>query len=683
MRMPAVRVAISSFFTAEPVKEPLEFLFRLLGWQGDVAFAPFAQVFQTLLDPHGLFARHPDATHIVLARADDIRGSIVSFVDALKASPGDVLLQICAPHSAEIEDAIRAHLASESRVTVLSGNELDRLYPVREPLDPRAQELGAISYTPEYFGAVAAQLARAMHRSACKVIALDCDDTLWRGVCGEDGPQGVTLDPPRRALQQFMQGQRSSGRLLAIASKNNEAEVAETFRQHPEFPLRFQDFAAKQIHWDPKARSLESIAAALNLGLDSIAFVDNDAREVGEVAAALPSVVAIGLPADDSQIPAFLDHVWVFDVPRTLTPEDLARAESYSIEAIRAGEARQARSLEEFLSGLELKVTFTAIEEAQIARVAQLTARTNQMNTTTRRRSADEVRTFLCGGAGLQVKVRDRLGDYGLVGVVFLIERAGELVVESFLLSCRALGRGVEHRMLRRVGEMALERGLASVEVEFESTARNIPAHEFLVSVADGDGPFVFPADELARLEYRPSGGIPKSVAARPPALSPDRAANYQRIAELRLPSDLIAAVNAEKAGRAPARLTYQAPRTDLERRLSALWTELLGVPDIGADDNFFDLGGHSLLAVQLVSRLQKELAIDLPLEAVYTGALTVAELARSIEIFEFGQVDGAGYAALLAEVESLSEEEVEALLELESGSGGGLVKPAIKSPEG
>jgi FkbH-like protein len=661
--MPAARVAVSSFFTAEPLKEPLEFLFGLLGWQGAAEFAPFAQVYQTLLDPQGLFARTPDATHIVLARAADVHDSLDAFAGALLASSGNTLVQICAPHSEDIEQALRVRLAAEARVSVLSGKELDRFYPVTEPFDPRAEELGAIPYIPDYYAALATHLARAIHRPSCKVIALDCDDTLWRGVCGEDGPQGVTLDASLGILQQFMKEQRSSGRLLAIASKNNEADVVETFLQHPEFPLHLGDFALRQIHWGPKAGSLESIATNLNLGLDSVVFLDNDAKEVGEVAAELTSVAALALPADPAEIPAFLEHVWAFDPPQTLTTEDLSRAESYASEARRAGEARQARSLQEFIAGLDLKVTVTPIEPAHIARVAQLSERTNQMNTTTRRRTEASIRAFLREGAGHVVTVRDRLGDYGLVGAMLLTERGSDLVVDSFMLSCRALGRGVEHRMLRRVGELALERGLTSVEVEFEMTPKNVPARDFLASIADGEGPFVFPADELAGLEYKPTSGTRPNTVAASPVTSSERPANYQRIAELRRPTDLLAAVSSAKVGGGYARASYQEPRTDLERRLSKLWTELLGVPNIGANDNFFDLGGHSLLAVQLVSRLNKELAMNLPLEAVYTGALTIAELARSIERFELGPVDDAEYAALLAEIESLTEEEAEALL--------------------
>jgi FkbH-like protein len=658
--VPPLSVVISSFFTAEPLSEPLDLLFRLLAWPVTLEFAPFAQVFQTLLGSSA------DTVHLVLARAEDIH--VANFADALLNATGTALVQICAPHATELENELRARVAAEARISILSGADLGRLYPVPHPFDPRAHELGAIPYTAEYFTALAAHMVRAIHRiyaPPCKVIALDCDDTLWSGVCGEDGPEGVFLDESRRALQEFMKVQRASGRLLAIASKNNEFDVAETFRLHPEFPLRFDDFASRQIHWESKSKSLEAIASELNLGLNSLAFLDNDAKEVGEVAAELPGVPAAMLPKDTAHIAAFLDHVWIFDAPRTVTAEDLARADSYTAEARRRGEARQARSLAEFIAGLDLQVSIGAIEESQIARVAQLTQRTNQMNTTTRRLSESEVREFLKTGTGLAVRVRDRLGDYGLVGVMLLTERAPNLVVDSMILSCRALGRGVEHRMLKRAGEIAMERGLVSVEVEFESTAKNVPAHDFLSSLTYSDAPFVIRSEELARLEFRPTPTRKKAPASTNGGTY--NVPDYQRIAELRRPADLLSAVKAERGRQYLKRASYETPRTDMERRLSLLWTDLLGVGNIGANDNFFDLGGHSLLAVQLVSRLHAELGIDLPLEAVYTGGLTIAELARSIELFELSQGNDAEYAAMLAEVENLSEEEVEALLASES----------------
>ncbi len=658
------RVAVSATFTAEPLREPMRFLQRLLGWEEAVAFAPFAQVFQTLLDPAGVFAGNAGGVNVVLVREADLAGdeAMASFVRAVESSArhhdADLLIGVC-PSAGYPQEVHLEALNGLARVTVLSDAEQSRLYPVGDIYDERADALGAVPYTEEYFTALAASLMRAIHRLRAmpfKVIALDCDDTLWSGVCGEDGPGEVVVDAPSEALQRFMAFQRADGRLLAIASKNNEADVADTFRAHPEMPLRWEDFAARRIDWQPKAESLRSLAGELGLGLDSFVFVDDNPKETAEVAAELPEVAVVTLPASPSATADFLEHVWALDPPQTVTEEDRNRAESYAREPERARWERQARSLEEFIEGLQLEVKIAALAEHDLPRAAQLTQRTNQMNFSTRRRSEAELRAFLETGAGYVVRARDRFGDYGLVGLLLLQRGAGELTIDTFLLSCRALGRGVEHRMLRRVGELAREMGFERVVAEFTSTPRNAPAEELFDSIDD------WSAGALERLVYRPAVRETRHVRAAA-GTETRRAADYQKIAELRMVSALMRA--AREAQRQPARVFsgQEQPRTELEKHLCALWGDLLGALAVGVHDNFFDLGGHSLLAVQLVARLHRELGVELPLETVYTGTLTVAELARSIELFQLGGMDESEYAAVLAEIENLSDAEAEALL--------------------
>ena len=472
------------------------------------------------------------------------------------------------------------------------------------------------------------------------------------------GPRNVVVDGPRLALQRFMAKRRGAGRLLVIASKNNEADVLETFREHPEMPLRLEDFARRRIDWVGKAESLQSLSDELGLGLNSFVFVDDNPKETAEVTAELPEVAALALPSDPNEIGEFLEHFWALDEAAVVTADDRNRTESYAHEAERGSWERQARSLEAFIEGLDLAVEFEPLEERQMARAAQLTQRTNQMNFTTRRRKEGDIREFLQSGSGVVASVRDRFGDYGLVGLILLREVSAELRVDTFLLSCRALGRGVEHRMMRKIGELAVERGLIRVNAEFERTDRNAPAEEFLNRIGD------WSAGGLARLVYQPSQRVPSTRPSHTVGVGrPPRAADYQRVAELRRVPDLLRAIrNAKKPVTEPVPVSEPA-RTDLERHLCALWSELLGVPAVGVHDNFFDLGGHSLLAVQLVSRLHRDLAIELPLETVYTGTLTVAALARSIELTELGGMDESAYAAVLAEIESLSDEEAEALL--------------------
>jgi FkbH-like protein len=165
------------------------------------------------------------------------------------------------------------------------------LYPVEEIHDPHGEQLGHLPYTPVYFVALATTIARRIHAIVAppyKVAALDCDGTLWAGICGEDGPHGVVLDPPRRTLQEFMADRRRAGMLLALCSKNNEEDVVQTFRVHPEMPLRLQDFAGRRINWETKGAGLASLAAELDLGLDSFILVDDNPKECTEAQAGVP-----------------------------------------------------------------------------------------------------------------------------------------------------------------------------------------------------------------------------------------------------------------------------------------------------------------------------------------------------------------------------------------------------------
>ena len=503
-------------------------------------------------------------------------------------------------------------------------------------------------------------LARKIHALRTppyKVAALDCDDTLWKGVCGEDGPKGVTLDEPRRALQQFMMSQRQAGMLLCLASKNNEADVLATFAAHPEFPLNPEACVAWKIDWESKAANLATLAADLNLGLDSFIFIDDNPKECSEVESACPQVLALPLPADETQIPEFLNHVWAFDRLR-VTAEDAARNELYKEEAQRSQAARGASTLEDFIASLELRVRIEPVTAPHLPRVAQLTQRTNQMNFSTLRRGESDFRALLeIGWQILMVYVDDRFGSYGLTGVAILAPTREILVIDTFLLSCRVLGRGVEHKLMAHIGQLAQQQGFAKVEARFTPSERNKPAQLFLESLATNHE---FQAAELAALKYKSTAPPPTATAA-PTAKTTRKRANYARIAnELRTPEQVLKAIAASKqAGR---RVTSDA-RSGLERRLCAIWADSLHLSAVGPEENFFDLGGHSLLAVQLLARIRRELDVEVSLETVYSGDFTVAELARAIEWKELERAGVDEYQHLIDEIEKLTEEEVLAQL--------------------
>ena len=662
-------IAITATFTAEAIQPALAFWAGELKLDYEIRFAGYNQVFQQLLDPAGLFARNRAGFNVVLVRFEDWRAAGIEqearrLVDALRSAAAfgaPLILVLCPAAHAAAEAIVRAGIAGLPAVHLITACDLQSLYPVAEIEDPHANELGHLPYTPEFFAALATAVSRKIHaisNAGYKVIALDCDDTLWAGICGEDGPQGVALDPPRRALQEFMADRKREGMLLVLCSKNNETDVVETFEAHPAMPLRLEDFAARRINWESKGANLAALGDELSLGLDSFILVDDNPKECTEAQAGAPEVLALPLPADPDDIPVFLNHVWAFDRAR-VTEEDRERARLYQQNAERVRAERSAGSLEDFLAGLKLEVSIMPMQPAQIARVAQLTRRTNQMNATLIRRSEAEIQTL--DAEILVVEVADRFGGYGLSGVMIFRVDGDALAVDTFLLSCRALGRGVEHRMVARLGEIARERGLKRIEIPFVAGQRNRPARLFLESVGALDG---LTTESAAGVRYA-VGQVHDLPAPQPRGDNkPVPRIDYIRIATaLRTPAAVLAHIHA--ASHQPARAAAEPPRTELEQDLARIWAGLLNLPSVGVHDNFFELGGHSLLAVQLLSRVRRIYGIDLSLEVVYTGEFTVAELAKAIELKEIEQAGG-NYRELLAELEGLSDDEVRALLAAE-----------------
>jgi acyl carrier protein len=276
----------------------------------------------------------------------------------------------------------------------------------------------------------------------------------------------------------------------------------------------------------------------------------------------------------------------------------------------------------------------------------------------------------LAGAECLTVEVNDRFGSYGLTGVmIFRIETAA-LVVDTFLLSCRALGRGVEHRMVARLGEIAKEQGLERVEIPFVPGQRNQPAWLFLNSLASpgDDRVFRLPAGAAAGVRYqvgrdRELPVPPERVYVGKKNGSQSRRLNYAKIAtDLRDPAAILDRIRAVSRRASSGRAASDPPRTPRERDLMELCAGLLNLPAVGIHDNFFELGGHSLLAVQLLSRVRQIYGVELSLEVVYSGEFTVAELAKAVELKEIEQ-SGADYQDLLNELEGLSDAEVRALL--------------------
>jgi FkbH-like protein len=317
-----------------------------------------------------------------------------------------------------------------------------------------------------------------------KVIVLDCDNTLWKGVCGEVGAVNVTVDENYEYLQNFLLGKYRQGFLLALCSKNNEEDVWEVFDKNPHMKIRREHIAAHQINWNPKPGNLVAIANELNLGLNSMIFIDDSAFEIEQTIQGCPDVLSLTLPEDEpGAFSGFLNHIWQLDHFQ-VTEEDMQRNQMYKAERQRKEEQVRYSSLNGFLQSLEIKVDIRTIEEKDLDRAVQLTLRTNQFNLNGVRKSPEEIATYIRQPNTVSwiIEVNDRFGDYGIAGLLLGRISEATLILETFLLSCRVLGRNVEDAILSELKNYCIAHGLDNVLALYQPTSKNKPITNFLMS---------------------------------------------------------------------------------------------------------------------------------------------------------------------------------------------------------
>lgn len=339
-----------------------------------------------------------------------------------------------------------------------------------------------------------------------KVLVVDLDNTLWGGVVGEDGLEGVQVGPeyPGAAyheLQRAILALCSRGVLLAVASKNNEDDALKMLDAHPRMLMRSRDLAASRINWNDKAQSLREIAVELNVGLDSLVFLDDSRVERERIRAALPEVTVIETPEDPMLRAQALRDCPLFE-RISVSHEDRQRSRLYAEQGQRADLQHRAATLEGFLQSLEMKMEMREMQPDALGRLAQLTQKTNQFNLTTRRYSEQELVQLAStpGARVYQVRVCDRFGDNGLVGVAIIRAAEDTWEIENFLLSCRVIGRTIENAMLARIANDAAAIGARRLKGWFLATRKNEPASGFypgngFTLVQGGDGATLWELD--------------------------------------------------------------------------------------------------------------------------------------------------------------------------------------------
>jgi len=318
-----------------------------------------------------------------------------------------------------------------------------------------------------------------------KAVAVDLDNTLWGGVIGEDGMAGIQAGSEYpgaayRELQRALLDLAQRGILLAVCSKNNPEEALAALETHPGMLLRPRHFAAVRINWQDKARNLREIATELNIGLDAVAFLDDNPVEREHVRREAPEVMVLDLPSDPMQYAQTVRDAPIFE-RLALSEEDRRRNEFYAAGRERAALEQAVSSPEEFYRSLDQEVEIRPADALTVARIAQLTQKTNQFNLTTRRYTEQQIAGMMeCPGwQVLSLSVRDRYADNGLVGVAILRDDGGSCEIDTFLLSCRVIGRTVESALLAHVAKAARARGMSHLRGWFLPTKKNPPAADF------------------------------------------------------------------------------------------------------------------------------------------------------------------------------------------------------------
>lgn len=552
-----LEITITASFTADALAPYLGSALLAAGWSPRIHIAPFNQIIQTLSTPP---SRPPDAPpHIllVLPRLDElVSDELARFsagdssgwpsaqqkIDQLAASlqtarshfrPTDAIIATTFPPPSTPESDLLAldrltstfferasslwrdalALSASHGVHTLDLASLISDFGLRHAFDPRLWYLYRQPFSENFLfelGRLAARLISATRRASKKCAVIDCDNTLWGGIIGEDGLEGIKLGDEfpgsaYRDFQKLLLHWRRQGIFLAIASKNNDQDVRQVFRSHQAMLLREEDISAWSVNWEPKSQQIADIAKKLNIGIDSLVFFDDSAYEINQVLSAYPEIRCIQLPSAPEQIVSVARPAAPFD-KLEITADDRSRAERYAVETQR-DTLRESLSLDDFIRTLETHLDITGPTADNLTRIAQLINKTNQFNLTTLRLTKEQVEKMAASPDHIirAATVRDKFGEYGLTCVAIAERRGADWHLIEFLLSCRVLGRGVESTFLRDLASQIVSRGGDRLIAQFIPTPKNSVASQFLPLhgfTREPSGSFLSSATQISCLSF-------------------------------------------------------------------------------------------------------------------------------------------------------------------------------------
>lgn len=424
--------------------------------------------------------------NFVLGQIDSKKSFFALTMDTIYAVPftdDDYQLQTAiAEYNLALYDFERQY----QNVKVIDITEFTRQYSAAEIFDWKFYFISQMGMNPKLSKDFKAWWAKKMESVSLKrkkCLVLDLDNTLWGGVLGEEGIEGIKIggDYPGKAFlywQEALLELSRSGVILTVCSKNNEQDVLDAWEKNPFMVLKKEHFVAYRINWNDKASNIKALAEELNIGLDSFVFVDDNPTERELIKQMLPMVAVPDFPEQPYELPVFFKQIveQYFKV-YSVTDEDKKKTEQYKQNAARAQAQASFADFDSFLESLDIQITVEAANEFNIQRIAQMTQKTNQFNLTTHRYTDADVRGFVESGWKVWcIGVADKFGDNGITGCI-MVTPSGD--IDTFLLSCRILGKGIEMAFVKKVFAMLADASIGALTAKYIPTAKNAQVKEF------------------------------------------------------------------------------------------------------------------------------------------------------------------------------------------------------------
>lgn len=519
--MRTLRLALLGANSFHPLRDIAEQIFSVFGWELEIYEGAFDNFESEISDPRSpLKAFKPEVVFLIPSekrcrytgslsdpvasqrqQVDLVVGQLLkfcekgheemtcdlilsNFVPAAEFDPGSLRSRsLASPWAFRRMVNLELGLRAPSYVTICDLDFLSCRRGLLQSRDPRSwfesKQPGSIDFVVDIAWELV-HCVRGLRESPKKVLVLDLDNTLWGGVVGELGVEGIEIGETSargeafRAFQTYILSLASRGILLAVCSKNDSQMAALPFEKHPEMVLKLDHLSAFKANWEPKSENIKAIAEELGLGLDSFVFVDDSPAEIEIVRQFSPSVETILLGPDPADYISQVDCARFFE-PKAITSEDRQRVAQYQAETKRQVLAGKVTDMDVFLQSLEMKGTICEFTELDLPRVAQLINKSNQFNLTTRRRSESDLRNLVrdpfC--VAFSFRLEDKFGDYGLISVFIGKVSDKNLTIDTWLMSCRVLKRQVEMEVLNEVVRLARERHCVKLEACYIPTAKN------------------------------------------------------------------------------------------------------------------------------------------------------------------------------------------------------------------